>query len=722
MPKFNQEEFDNIIKHQKKMFGIAVESAEQRGEQAVWDYRLPNQKRNPTIGHQYDMWLKNNSKAPIFDIDYIPIPWQYQYDMEMYIFLNYEELRKKALYTDTIHEEFYTNNGPTGLTRQEHLLNAISIRWPVTIKHTQEHSGLLVRNPWLEDSVQGIADYDNNVYFGGGGQGKTYAALAFECMLFDHFIHTKSGAQCTYSTVSEDKLKNSTWAYVNKLYPLSPQRRPFSLYAGLGRKGADYTFARVDPYTNKRIDFGGKFVGVLLPKGIKDSRVIDKLTGVHDPIARVYLLDEAQSTDGAPLDAYNNMFLHCKYGWFFMSGNFDNDNDLLGINVEPNIGWDNVNEETHTWEGTLKSPKESLNKVCNVIHFNNELSPAMVDIYAGGQGVTRWPFLPNLQKKKKLYADFEKAKTTIAYKRFWIGFRYEKQELSEAEYVLTPNLLLESKCNDRARYSEEPVILGSFDFAPTYSDRNLFTLANIGLSLDDGLPMVEGNKIIEFEKSSSHIEAYKETAAQVKEKMNLNNVQSGNIILDWSSKGPLVSMLNDIGIISHFMLFHGGLPKKEYISPYTKEKEDLIELESIKSMINGLEKEETIYAHQKVKNQQTLGAYVMRQWIEAGRVKNFGPQLFTNIKNKGWDKEMMRRKFIKDKQTELINLDDKDIFIKQYHFSTDIFDTWIMMFYMIHVKFGIRHNIPSLGTLKRKSMKPRLSSFQKLLTLQTGRF
>lgn len=723
MPKVYQEEVSQIRNHQKKMFLVARESWEIQGKQVVWDYRMPDQPKNFAIDYYHKKWVEYHKKAPPFDVDFIPNSYMFQYDMEMDIFLNYEEYRHRNIIINPNYKEFYQENGPTGLPREEHLLNAMSIRWPTTIKHTQEHSGLLVRNPWLEDYIKGIADYTDNIYFGGGGQGKTYASLAFMCMLYDHFIHTSAGSQCTYSTVNESKLKGSTWSYVNKLYPVSPQRKKFSLYAGLAKKAADYTFHRVD-LQGKRVETGGKFVGILLPKGMKDSRVVDKLTGVHDPIARAYLLDEMQSTDGAPLDAYTNMFLHCKYGWFFGSGNFDNDHDLLGINVEPNTGWDTVNETTHKWNGTLKTPTQSLDRITNILHFNNELSPAMVDIYEGGQGQTKWPFLPTLAKRKKLYPDWNKSKNEIAAKRFWIGFRYEKQDVSESEYIITKELLAETKCASRANFIDRPINLGSFDFAPTYGDRNLLTKAGIGLAIEDGLPMIDFSKIIQFEKSSSHVEAYPETAEQVKFHMERESIASGNIILDWSSKGPLIAYLNKMGVACHFMLFQGGLPKKpDQVNPYDGSVEQPIELEDIKVFINNQQENQKLYAHQKVVNQQTLGAYLMRQALEKNRVRGFSAALLDGIKNHGWDKEMQRRKFVKDKRStkaELMNLDDKDLFIKQYHFSTDIFDTIIQMFYMIYVKFGIRWDVPSLGKLTHVVKKPILSSIANLYKLQIG--
>src|SRR5690606_9837653 len=132
----------------------------------------------------------------------------------------------------------------------------------------------------------------------------------------------------------------------------------------------------------KRIEEGGSFKGILLAQGRTDSSQVDKLTGQHDVIARSYLLDEAQVTDSAPMAAYNNMFLHPPYKWFMMAGNYEDDDDLLAVNVEPRTGWESVDASTHMWESTLKAQDFDLGQKSLVIHYNNDLSPAIVGEHA----------------------------------------------------------------------------------------------------------------------------------------------------------------------------------------------------------------------------------------------------------------------------------------------------------------------------------------------------
>ncbi len=142
--------------------------------------------------------------------------------------------------------------------------------------------------PWAKDYLYGVSNYNNVIAFGGGGQGKTYSPLAFQVLLYDHFIHTKSGAQCSSSTVSEGKLKQSIWSHLTKLYTSKPDYK-FSLYAGLAHQAPEYTFRR-KTLSNKYIEEGGTIRGILLVEGAKTAKQIDKLTGQHDVRARAYLL------------------------------------------------------------------------------------------------------------------------------------------------------------------------------------------------------------------------------------------------------------------------------------------------------------------------------------------------------------------------------------------------------------------------------------------------
>lgn len=710
----SQDKFSTIRNERKSKFRIARDSVN-GGSSRIYGY---NSKIIKKLCGEF------NDKVPKFDIEYTPNPFLFQYDLELFIFLNYEELQANELELSTDKEaEFILEAGFTGFQRQEHLLNAMSIRWPSKLLPTGEHSGLLVRNPWLEDYAYAISNYGDTVVFGGAGQGKTYGFLAMMCMIYDYFYYTKSGAQCSYSTVSEMKLKQSTWGYVNKLYPVSETRLPFSLSCGKAHKGnGEYTYCRKNA-KDKIIDEGGKFNGVLLPKGIKDARVIDKLTGCHDPIARIYLLDEAQSTDGSPLSAYGNMFLHPKYKWFGMSGNYEVDTDLLAVNVEPNNGWDSVTDKTHIWEGTLKTLIEgkknaSLGRTTCVIHYNNDISPAMDN----PDNAKKWPFLPNNKKRDELYKTDE-LKESYNYKRFWIGYKFAKDGEGSGEVILSKKILSDYGADKSAEdcFISKPITIGSFDSAPGNKDRNIYTLLDVGFG-SDGYPMISIKRILQFKKTESQKSYYRETVKQIKKIWDDYEVR--RMILDWSSRASMVEMLNEAGIPTDFIIYHSLVPKKDgQINGVTGQPEDRVDLETIKTFISdgGLEKEMTFYADDKVRTRFALGAYVMRMMIEKGRVRGFNESLLNGLQHNSFEKEFCKRTFVTERGG-LIGINDKDKFISEYGFSTDILDTIIQGFYLAYVILKIRPHKKTLGLLQTKVSKISVDKHRKLWKIGSGNF
>lgn len=645
-------------------------------------------------------YFNHKCDAPEFDADYIVNPFKYQYDLEMYIFLHYDELKERELEIGKKDNSFISDYGATGFDRNRHLINAMQVRWPTKIGANGERLGDFVITPWSEDFTKVVSKYHDIVMFGGAGQGKTYDALAFMCLIFDYFYATRSGSQCSFSTVSEDKIKKSTWPYLNKLYPVSKNRDKFSLYAGRAEKAPDYTFRRIDS-DGKPITVGGQFNGVLLPKGSKDSRVIDKLTGSHDPISRCYLLDEGQATDSAPIDAYGNMYLHPKgeYSWFFMSGNYELPNDLLGLNAEPNVGWDNVNESTHIFEGTLKSPKQNLGRTTCIIHYNNELSPAVKD----PKLAKLFPHLPNQEKREKLYKTSE-AKKSYNYKRFWIGWKFEK-ESGEYRYIFSLQAINDYLANLSPEFEGHFFTVGSFDPAPASRDRNIFGTTDVGLN-SNGKLIIAPSKIYYIAKEGSEVEYHRRTTDKIVFIVTDNHVERNAIIGDFTYRHDFIAQLADKGITLHPIIYNNSLPKKRQLNELTKEWEEPIPLETLKTFAGSFEKKVTHYAHEKILDRITLGAYLMRLYMEQGCLRGFNSSyLDTCLEHNGFEKEFLRRKFIINprRSSHLLCIDMKDSFREDWGFSPDIQDMLFQTFYMLYVILKVNPFTNSLGLLARKT-------------------
>jgi len=644
---------------------------------------------------------KAASKIPIFNDEYEPDFTEFQYDLEMHIYLNYEALYKRELELASgerleMLEARGIEYGATFFKKQEHLENAILIRWPEKLLPTGEVSTAYALTPWAKDFLYGLSNYTNIVTFGGGGQGKTYSAIAFMVMLYDHFIHTKSGAQCSFSTVSETKLKSSIWSHLTKLYSWK-NKYPFSKYAGLAHVAPEYTYRR-KTQAGKYIEEGGTMKGILLVQGAKTARQIDKLTGQHDVVARAYLLDEAQSTGPAPLQAYNNMFLHPKHGWFMMAGNYELDEDLLGLNTKPDQGWENVDDTTHMWESTLNSPESDLGHKSLVIHYNNELSPGMTD---PAMAKKYGKFLMTPEKKKRLYKTKEDELTYEA-KRFWIGFRFERKK-EDVEKVVTVEVLKEYGAYEKQDFKTIHKVASLDSAHSTERDRSIITIFNIGLN-NDGFPMVAPDRVIAINKPSSQLKYYKETAIMIKNILEDNKVNlSGYSIMDWTQRSQLLEGLRELGVVFHHLIYQQHPPKEIGMNDVTKALERPIELESVPTFQNGFEREVKVYAHEKIVNRITLGAYIFRLFVEHQRCRNINTSLIAGVPSvRSFEEEFCKRYFeyTSHMKEPKIRLDDKSEFKRKYKFSPDILDTFYQVFYMLYVEFGIHPSKKGLGSMK----------------------
>lgn len=647
------------------------------------------------------------SKVTEFHPDYTPDFTEYQYDLEMHIFLNYERLLKRELEIAQIDRVKLINSDGemrfTGFTRAEHLNRAQLIRWPERKNPDGSISTAYALHPWAKQYNDALSKHQNVIQFGGAGQGKTYSPIAFMSMIFDHFIYTKAGAACYCSTVNEGKLEKSIWSHMNKIYSYKNPYK-FSNFAGMAFPASDYSFVRKDTKGKKRIEEGGTFRGILIVKGAKTASQTDKLTGQHDVQARCYLLDEAQSTGSAPMTAYNNMFLHPPHKWFMMAGNFEQDDDLLGVNVEPDEGWDNVNENTGSWNGTLKNiDGESLGHKSFVIHLNNNNSPAILDKEVAKK---YGKYLPTIEKRDRLYPN-EEQKKGYGYKRFWIGYRFEAGS-EEKQPIVNYDIL--KNFNAWLPPSVKPMFkLGSLDTAPGNVDRDIFTIFGIGLD-EDGFAQIYPISINTIKKPESQFNYYKQTSDQVFAHAQENNVQSGHAIMDWTQRTQILEALkSDHNFVFRHIIYNEGCPKGDAINQVTKVVEKPIEIDVVPTFHGDFERNVRTYAHERFNNRITLGAYIFRMFIEHGRWRGINDKMLLGVPNHhGFDKEFCRRFFkiiTSRNHTGKVAVDSKDEFKNRYKFSPDIMDTFFQISYMLYVDFGIRPNQPGLGLLKKEKTK-----------------
>ena len=129
--------------------------------------------------------------------------------------------------------------------------------------------------------------------------------------------------------------------------------------------------------------------------------------------------------------------------------------------------------------------------------------------------------------------------------------------------------------------------------------------------------------------------------------------------------------------------------------------EDIIPLPRIPTLSqSGFEKSNKSFAHERVRNRITLGAYIFRYFIENGAVRNINANVLAG--ENGFEKEILSRTFFTKVigSTPIICIDDKREFKIKNKFSPDILDTIFQFFYMIYAIFKIDPRKKGLGIIE----------------------
>lgn len=627
---------------------------------------------------------EDKHKTPLFHEDYQTNPYAFQYDLEIDIFLNYEEIKKRELELATDEEEIQKikQEGPTGLAPHEHLFIAAEIRWPIK-KVDGCWVSKLVPHPWIQRQWECLSDYKFLTVFGGGGQGKTHGFAAFMCMIFDHFICTDAGAKCCFSTVNEDKLKSVIWPYVSqRLYPVDEGRKPFSLYAGKGKVSGEYTIKR---FGKKEKDTGAVMRGILVGHSVQDAAIEDKLTGSHGHIAYVYLLDEMQSTKEAPLKAAANFLSTPRYSWVIGAGNYNRDSDLLGVNSQPINGWQSVTDETGEWEAMNQLGHKS-----KVIHQNNDKSPAMVSEKWRKRCTnpyTKQCFLPNPDRKRKLYPTKE-SRQTDSYRRFWKGFR----NISASAFLILNPVVIEA--NELGEMPEWDTTLRishhmSFDPAQSEGDRNAVMHFMDGYCKHTGLWVWAPVEITTVPRSTDSLEYYQQSTDFLLQFCANRGIASGNAIMDWTSRTSHAELARKKKFVIHTLVYGQACPDGETKDKKTGQVEERILLEP-----NPESFERSKFAHNTCESLSAMGAWALQQYTIYKRVRNINKELLEPLKAralcKSIEKELYSREY-EERSTKAWGdryaVVSKKAFVKEFGFSPDLFDLFLQAaYYMLRYR------------------------------------
>lgn len=615
-----------------------------------------------------------------YTTNYEPNPFRAQYDLLVHCWIKFYDLLKaeiailKKEKKFDLAEEVELTQKLYGISREDFLFAAAELRWPTTIKPNGARVGKFVRDPWSEKRM---IDYSHptikyTASFGGGGQGKTTTFSVFSIMMFDHFLLTEKGARCMISTTAEDKLDGVSWPYIINLYQST--EKGISLYAGKGIIKGKHTIQR----PNNR-DTAGVFKGLLLGSNIKDNSVQDKLTGSHGHPFIAYGLDEAQSTSKAPMVAANNFTLHVRDYRINLAGNYGEDEDTLGSNTRPLGGWGSVDENTEYWETKTETGQPII-----VRHFNNNNSPGM-----DKEILKVFPHMPSeAQLNQKYPSILSRSMNNPGYRRFWVGFRNEQ---IENNLVLSSDFISENKADQPLVVKNQRPFF-SFDSAQAELDRNVMLICKAGVCPETNQEIFGPSHFILLKKSTESKRYYRESSAEIIKHINRNGIKSGDGILDWTGRPGHAEHLDQAGFTVERLVYNQGLPDGRRIDAITKRREPPIRLGITVDFQNDVPADR-ICAHHVAETRIDFAAFLLRQYIQAGRCRGINDNLFKNIINeRPLEEELYKRKFYfksSSKHGDRFKLHSKEEFKRRFGFSPDIFDTLLQMAYFAFVKLRI---------------------------------
>ncbi len=658
-----------LTDHREKSWFKSAMQAAKAGRDHIYTHGLISVRNDAK-----EFYAQGYHKAEPYSPKYIPNPYRYQYDLFVHIWLNFYKILDNeilALRTLAVKErnssfsdkadELLATQTLNGITREDCLFAAAEIRWPTSIDANGGRTGKFVRDPWSERRVKALS-HETIKYvagFGGGGQGKTTVFLGFNLMMFDHYIFTEKGARCLISTTNKDKLNGVSWAYVCNLNRATEDG--ISLTAGRGKVGGEWTISRPG---NK--DKAGVFKGLLLGNQINESIIVDKLTGSHGHWFIGYTLDEATSTPQAPLDAALNFTMHAKDFRIQLAANYDSDFDTLGSNIKPEEGWESVTPETGEWITNTKADQPII-----VLHFNNDLSPGMTN-----EGHRLFPYLPSESTLNKNYPkQSSRVLSNLRYRRFWYGWRFN--DLCN-DKVITERMVIDAGA-DRPLFLKNNIVdctFFSFDSAAAELDRNPMMIFDEGKCASTGQRVFGPKNVLQLTKATDSLTYFRESSLEILKICNQQKITSGNGIVDWTGRPGHAEHLHQAGFLVQRMVYNKGLPDGKSIDSITRRVEREIRL-GIQVEFKDDMPVDLICAHHVAENCIGFGAWLCRQYIQCGRLKNINKDMLRLIDSADIEQELYSRSCgfkSSIKHGDRFRLEEKKDFRKKFGFSPDILD------------------------------------------------
>ena len=221
-----------------------------------------------------------------------------------------------------------------------HLMEARKYAWPTRYRHR-----------WTDLLYTNFIENDITIMMGSASSQKTSHASEF--VLLNYWARPQN-TLVLLTTYNVDKLESGIFGEVKMLFREAVDRFPFLAGHVLDHKHAITTDNIEDGevrdmrkgIVGKPCYIGRQYVGLGVFAGIKQQNIL-------------FISDELQTTDGAFLKAWPNMFSNGRLKIIGSGNPWHNPDDALGIAAEPKDGWNSLvePEKTTVWETRFMNAK-----------------------------------------------------------------------------------------------------------------------------------------------------------------------------------------------------------------------------------------------------------------------------------------------------------------------------------------------------------------------------
>jgi len=227
----------------------------------------------------------------------------------------------------------------------------------------------------------------------------------------------------------------------------------------------------------------------------------------------------------------------------------------------------------------------------------------------------------------------------------------------------------------------------TFDSAQAEIDRNACVTFREGICAQTKNRVFGPVMVNLLTKSTESLKYYEESSDQLLEISRKNNIMPGSGTVDWTGRPAQAERLLAKGFKVHRMVYNKAVPDGKRRDIHSKRIEKAIKLNVQLDFKNDIAPSE-LCAHHVVENVISLGAWALREYIKAGRVRGLNPSIISHIIGaRDLDEEIYHRKFeykISAIYGKRFNLQSKKDFKELYGFSPDILDclfeaAWYML-------------------------------------------